>query len=178
MPRVAYYKLTDGRLGEQSEKVRARVEAAWEKQRLRFLTTGLASSATMRPADVRVYCKLDEVGTSLVRPAMSQLQMSARAFHLVRKLARMIANIADSETIQPAKPPYYRNTTDKYNLCQATVTPTTPMTVTTRPPPRTGGSQQRQGGAAQTRGLTARHLAWSPPQWPARAGLGYGVLFR
>src|SRR5579859_573036 len=56
VPRVAYEKLTDMRLGEPSDKVRARVEAAREKQRLRFLTTGLACNADTRsgPADVRV----------------------------------------------------------------------------------------------------------------------------
>src|SRR5262245_51383220 len=59
VPRVAYEKLTDQHLGETSEKVRARVEAAREKQRLRFLNTDMACNADMRPADVRVYCKLD-----------------------------------------------------------------------------------------------------------------------
>ena len=102
VPRVAYDKLTDGRLGETSEKVRARVEAAREKQRLRFLNSGLASNADMRPADVRKYCKLDDASTSLMRTAMSQLQLSARGFHRVLKLARTIADLADSETIQPA----------------------------------------------------------------------------
>jgi magnesium chelatase family protein len=102
VPRVAYDKLTDGRLGESSEKVRARVETAREKQRLRFLNSDLASNADMRPADVRKYCKLDDAGTALMRTAMSQLQLSARGFHRVLKLARTIADLADSETIQPA----------------------------------------------------------------------------
>jgi magnesium chelatase family protein len=102
VPRVAYEKLTDIRLGESSEKVRARVEVAREKQRLRFVNTTLACNADMRPADVRVYCKLDDAGLSLMRTAMSQLQMSARGFHRVLKLARTIADLADSETIQPA----------------------------------------------------------------------------
>ena len=102
VPRVAYDKLTDQRLGETSEKVRARVETAREKQRLRFLTTGLASNADMRPADVRAYCKLDDAGTSLMRTAMSQLQLSARGFHRVLKLSRTIADLADSPVIQPA----------------------------------------------------------------------------
>ena len=61
--------LTNGRLGETSGKVRARVEAAREKQRLRFLDSGLASNAGTRsgPADMRVYCKLDDAGASLMR---------------------------------------------------------------------------------------------------------------
>lgn len=102
VPRVAYEKLTDQRLGEASETVRARVEAAREKQRTRFAGTDLASNADMRPADVRKYCKLDEAGTSLLRAAMNQLQLSARAFHRVLKLARTIADLADAESIQPA----------------------------------------------------------------------------
>ena len=102
VPRVAYDKLTDQRLGETSEKVRARVETARAKQRLRFAATGLACNADMTPADVRKYCKLDEASTSLMRTAMSQLQLSARGFHRVLKLARTIADLADSPSIQPA----------------------------------------------------------------------------
>jgi magnesium chelatase family protein len=56
----------------------------------------------MRPADVRKYCKLDDAGTSLLKAAMNQLQLSARAFHRVLKLARTIADLAGSESIQPA----------------------------------------------------------------------------
>jgi len=50
---VAYEKLTDQRLGEQSEMVRGRVEEACEVRRRRFLGTDLACNADMRPADVR-----------------------------------------------------------------------------------------------------------------------------
>jgi len=102
VPRVAYEKLTDQRLGESSETVRARVEAAREKQRARFAGTDIACNADMRPADVRKYCTLDDAGTSLLRAAMNQLQLSARAFHRVLKLARTIADLADAESIQPA----------------------------------------------------------------------------
>ncbi len=66
VPRVPYEKLTDQRLGEPSDTIRARVEAAREKQRARFAGTDLACNADMRPADVRKDCKLDEAGTSLL----------------------------------------------------------------------------------------------------------------
>jgi len=56
----------------------------------------------MRPAEVRKYCGLDETGQSLMKSAMSQLQLSARAYHRVLKLARTIADLAGSENIQPA----------------------------------------------------------------------------
>jgi magnesium chelatase family protein len=104
VPRVPYEKLTDQRLGESSETVRARVEAARERQRARFAgaNTALACNADMRPADVRKYCKLDEAGTALLKAAMAQLGLSARAFHRVLKLARTIADLAASDALQPA----------------------------------------------------------------------------
>ena len=102
VPRVAYEKLTEQRLGEASEAVRARVEAAREKQRQRFAGTDIACNADMRPADVRKYCKLDDAGNALIRKAMAQLQRSTRAFHRVLKPARTIADLAGSEAIQPA----------------------------------------------------------------------------
>jgi magnesium chelatase family protein len=58
------------------------------------------SNADMRPAEVRKYCTLDETGQSLMKSAMNQLQLSARAYHRVLKLARTIADLAGSETIQ------------------------------------------------------------------------------
>jgi magnesium chelatase family protein len=49
---------------------------------------------------VRKYCKLD-AGNALIRTAMSQLQLSARAFHRVLKLARTIADLAGPGAILP-----------------------------------------------------------------------------
>jgi magnesium chelatase family protein len=46
----------------------------------------------MGPTEVREFCRLDDSGKSLVRAAMQQLQMSARAFHRILKLARTIAD--------------------------------------------------------------------------------------
>lgn len=46
-------------------------------------------------------CKLDDSGESLMRLPMSQLDLSACAYHRVLKLARTIADLAESETIQP-----------------------------------------------------------------------------
>ncbi|MBM4425543.1 MAG: YifB family Mg chelatase-like AAA ATPase [Chloroflexi bacterium] len=102
VPRVAYDKLTDQRFGESSETIQARVEAARERQRARFAESDLACNADMRPADVRKYCKLDDAGMALLRAAMTQLQLSARAFHRVLKLARTIADLSGLEDIHPA----------------------------------------------------------------------------
>ncbi|MFZ5909219.1 MAG: hypothetical protein ACOYYU_04315 [Chloroflexota bacterium] len=54
----------------------------------------------MRVAGVRKFCKLDEAGDNLVRAAMSQLNLSARGYHRVLKLARTIVDLAGSDVIR------------------------------------------------------------------------------
>ncbi len=100
VPRVAYDKLSDTRMGEPSAAVQARVEAARGRQRARLAESGLASNAEMRPAQVRAFCELDTAGRGLLRSAMRQYQLSARAYHRVLKLARTIADLAGSEAIE------------------------------------------------------------------------------
>jgi len=100
VPRVDYDKLTDDRLGEPSAAIRARVERARDVQRKRFDSMDITTNADMGPAQVRQFCKLDDAGRSLVRAAMQQLQMSARAFHRILKLARTIADLAGSDAIE------------------------------------------------------------------------------
>ncbi len=56
----------------------------------------------MGPAHIREYCELDDTGQALMRSAMNQLGMSARAFHRVLKLGRTIADLAGAERIQAA----------------------------------------------------------------------------
>ncbi len=105
VPRVEYEKLAAAGTGETSETVRARVEAARQRQRERF--AGLATShpvtcnADMRPAEVRKFCALDDTCQALMKAAMTQLQLSARAYHRILKLARTIADLAGSEDIAP-----------------------------------------------------------------------------
>jgi magnesium chelatase family protein len=61
----------------------------------------ITCNADMRTAEVRKYCRLDETSRSLMRTAMSQMQLSARAYHRVLKLSRTIADLAGSENITP-----------------------------------------------------------------------------
>ncbi len=102
VPAVDYDKLSSDRLGEPSAAVRARVEAARAMQRKRFAGTRLTCNADMGPAGVREYCQIDNVGKALLRTAMQQLQMSARAYHRILKLSRTIADLAQSERIEAA----------------------------------------------------------------------------
>jgi magnesium chelatase family protein len=103
--RIEHMKLMDSRLGESSEAMRTQVERVRGIQHQRFAdnkTTSTNANTRSGPAEVRVYCKLDDASTNLVRTAMAQLQLSARAFHRILKLARTIADLAGSEGIQPA----------------------------------------------------------------------------
>jgi len=100
VPRVDFEKLTADRSGEPSATIRARVEGARQVQRARFDESTASCNADMGPGEVRRYCPLDDGGRVLVRQAMAQLQLTARAFHRVLKLARTISDLAGQETIQ------------------------------------------------------------------------------
>jgi magnesium chelatase family protein len=105
VPRVDYEKLSGDRAGEPSECIRARVQAARDKQTKRFSSNGssdIVCNADMRVGEISQFCKLPEDAQSLMRTAMSQLNLSARAYHRILKLARTIADLAGCEEIQSA----------------------------------------------------------------------------
>jgi magnesium chelatase family protein len=100
VPRVEYEKLSDRRLGEESAVIQARVEVARDFQRERFKSSAdISCNADMRPAEVRQFCQLDETGRLLMKTAMNQLNLSARAYHRVLKLSRTIADLAGADQI-------------------------------------------------------------------------------
>jgi magnesium chelatase family protein len=103
VPRVDYEKLSGNKVSESSESIRARVQAARDIQNKRFTNgkaTDIVSNADMRIGEIRQFCQLQAEGQSLMRSAMSQLQLSARAYHRILKLSRTIADLAGSEEIQ------------------------------------------------------------------------------
>jgi magnesium chelatase family protein len=100
VPRVEYEKLTDDTLGESSEKVRARVEVARQIQQRRFEGTKLMCNTEMTPIEVKEFCRVDPPAQSLLRTAMKQLHLTARAFHRVLKLARTIADLDGADIIK------------------------------------------------------------------------------
>ncbi|MCA9947905.1 MAG: magnesium chelatase, partial [Anaerolineales bacterium] len=68
----------------------------------RFKNHPLYANADMGPSEVRELCQLDDTGNRLMKSAMAQMNLSARAFHRILKVSRTIADLANSETIQPA----------------------------------------------------------------------------
>lgn len=101
VPRVEYQKLAGERTGESSAVIQQRVEAARGRQRERFSGTHILSNADMSPAELRVYCMLDETGENLMQRAMRQMQLTARGYHRVLKIARTIADLAAETQIKP-----------------------------------------------------------------------------
>ena len=112
VPRVDYEKLSGNKLSESSKSIRARVQAARNIQQARFTnadsrlskteSSNIICNADMRVGEVRKFCQLQDEGKSLMRAAMTQLNLSARAYHRILKLARTIADLAGSEEIQSA----------------------------------------------------------------------------
>ena len=96
VPHINYEKLTEDKLGESSDKVRARVKAAHEIQLERFKGTKLRCNADMTPKEVKEFCVVEPSAQSLLRAAMKQLHLTGRAFHRVLKLSRTIADLEDS----------------------------------------------------------------------------------
>lgn len=101
VPRIEYEKLADRRPGEPSCDVRSRVDQARGVQTKRFTDRTIRLNSDMGPAEVREFCVLDSTGEQLMRAAMRQLQLSARAYHRVLKLARTIADLAGESNITP-----------------------------------------------------------------------------
>jgi len=99
VPRVPYEKLAGIGTGEPSAAVRARVEAARCVQQARLAGTGILTNSEMRPAEIRQFCALDTAGQALVKAAMRQLNLSARGYHRILKLARTIADLAGAHDI-------------------------------------------------------------------------------
>ena len=103
VPSVDYEKLSGDRVGESSAAIHARVQAARDMQTKRFSNNGssdIVCNADMRVGELRQYCKLPDEGQSLMWTAMTQLNLSARAYHRILKLARKIADLAGCEEIQ------------------------------------------------------------------------------
>ncbi|MDD5339110.1 MAG: YifB family Mg chelatase-like AAA ATPase [Dehalococcoidales bacterium] len=100
VPHIDYEKLTDKRQGEASEKVQERVTKAREIQLKRFSGTKITSNAEMTPAEIREFCHIEDDAQSLLKAAMKQLYLSARAFHRILKLALTIADLENCATIK------------------------------------------------------------------------------
>ena len=82
--------------------IRARVNAARQRQQARFTETALPHNAAMGVREIRQYCPLDTAGERMLEQAMTHFGLSARAHDRIRKVARTIADLEGSEAIMAA----------------------------------------------------------------------------
>ena len=100
-PALKYKELADEKLSEPSKDIRQRVQNARDIQRQRFKGEKIYGNAYMGQKQIRKYCHLDNEGKELLKMAMSELGISARAYDKILKVARTIADLAVSEIIHP-----------------------------------------------------------------------------
>ncbi|WKD85764.1 Competence protein ComM [Polaribacter huanghezhanensis] len=99
---VPFEKLTEERKGESSVEIRKRVTAAREIQSERFTTfENLHYNAQMNVKQIRKFCELSDESMSLLKTAMEKLNLSARAYDRILKVARTIADLDAAKNISP-----------------------------------------------------------------------------
>jgi len=105
VPAVKIDKLTTDNkefLTESSKEVKKRVQKARDIQTKRFKKTTLKSNSEMQTKDVKEFCELSNECLNLLRQAVVQMNLSARSFYRVIKVARTIADLAGEERISSA----------------------------------------------------------------------------
>jgi len=100
VPQVKFREITSERNGETSAEIRARVVTARQRQQERFRDKSkITCNARMGTRELKQYCALDETTLEMLKFAMSDLNLSARAYDRVLKVARTIADLAGSDRI-------------------------------------------------------------------------------
>jgi len=100
VPPVKFREMTGDRTGETSAQIRQRVVAARQLQIIRFKNKPkITCNARMGPKELKAFCELDETTKELLKMAMTDLNLSARAYDRIVKVARTIADLASAENI-------------------------------------------------------------------------------
>ncbi|MBR1483984.1 MAG: ATP-binding protein, partial [Ruminococcus sp.] len=100
VPRVQFEELRANTPAEASADIKKRVNAAREMQRRRFEGSDTLSNAAINPAQLRKFCVIDKEAEDTLRFAFEKFGMTARAYDRVLKVARTIADLAESEIIR------------------------------------------------------------------------------
>lgn len=100
VPAVDHDKLTADELSEDSSTIRKRVQQAREIQHHRLRKTKFKANGEMTSAQVKIDCKLNQESRELIKEAVQRLNLSARAFFRVLKVARTIADLAGAKDIE------------------------------------------------------------------------------
>ena len=98
---VSYDDLSSLEMSEDSQSVKARVDGARRIQNERYAGSGIRTNAEMGERELTNWCRLSAEGDDILRAAFERMQLSARARSRIIKVARTIADLAGSETIEP-----------------------------------------------------------------------------
>jgi len=101
LPSIKYKELSDTKDAEPSKVIKERVEKAAAIQRERFKEEGLFYNAQMNTKLIKKYCVLEDKAKELLKMAMTELGLSARAYDKILKVSRTIADLAKSEHLLP-----------------------------------------------------------------------------
>ena len=100
VPAVKFREISSEQTGETSADIRARVIAARERQQQRFAEKkNITCNARMGSRELKTFCEIDEATKQLLQFAMTDLNLSARAYDRILKVARTIADLAGAEKI-------------------------------------------------------------------------------
>jgi magnesium chelatase family protein len=100
VPELSESELTAERTGESSREIYQRVQIARARQEERFKGSDTNYNAQMESKDLDRYCRLEPTTMELLKQAIYTLKLSARAYDRILRVARTIADLAESETIQ------------------------------------------------------------------------------
>ncbi|MGE0444195.1 MAG: YifB family Mg chelatase-like AAA ATPase [Vicinamibacterales bacterium] len=100
VPSVPVAALADMAPGEGSPAVRERVLAARSRQHARYGATGPRTNADVRGGTVAKWCRPDHTGRAILRHATEKLNLSARSYDRVLKVARTIADLATEDEVK------------------------------------------------------------------------------
>ena len=117
VPPVEYEQLSSRTASESSAAIRQRVNRARAIQQERYRDTGIFTNAQLPSSLLRRYCALTDAASALMKNAFDKLGLSARAYDRILKVARTIADLDGSETLQPshvAESIQYRSLDRKY----------------------------------------------------------------
>ena len=102
VPPVPFRELKDDQAGTDSKQMRAQVTAAREIQQSRFADAPNRLNGKMSPRQIRKHCQVDAAGETLLKAAMEEMGLSARAHDKILRVGRTIADLEGSEPLTSA----------------------------------------------------------------------------
>ncbi len=102
VPAVEYRDISSTRAEESSAAIRERIVIARERQQARFRSDAKTNcNARMTARHIKEHCALGEESQELIRIAMTELNLSARAYDRILKVSRTVADLAGADEITP-----------------------------------------------------------------------------